>query len=286
MKKTTNKKNCKDDISSEKDFDEFWQSHFKELGKKNLPAYLKASYPTKEIFELRETFIRHLVKNSLRDKIPAEKRKLFCLDVGCNAGLYTKMLHDYKISVYGLDIANSLLQEAKTTYPFIDFINADSSYLPFKDSSFDFVVSFGLIQCVSNWQKTLQEISRILRPGGTAIVTTNRVFTFPLVEKLIRNAGWFIRGKMSFKQLSEKVSPKESSPSYPPARYRIKNIVEFLIKLGIKKITVHDPAKLWIFHNFLWGLTFTKTNKKSEPLCAIEVKYCPSCRRSGKWKTD
>jgi ubiquinone/menaquinone biosynthesis C-methylase UbiE len=286
MEKTKNKKIYKDDISSAKSFDEFWQSRFEELGKKNVPAYLKASYPTEEIFKLRETFIRHLVKDSLCNIIPSEKRIPFCLDVGCNAGLYTKMLHDYQMNVCGVDIAESLIREAKITYPFIDFIHADAHYLPFKNSSFDFVVSFGLLQCVSDWRKAIQEISRILRPGGTAMVTTNRIFIFPLAEKLIRNAGWLIKGKMGFKQLSEKLRPlsKQSSPSYPPAKYRIKDIIEFLIKLGVEKITIHDPAKFWIFHNFLWGITFTKMDNKNASLYPAKVKDCPLCRRSRKWK--
>jgi len=286
MKKTTDKNKYEDDISSGKDFDEFWQSRFKELGKKNVPAYVKASYPTEDLFKLRETFIRHLVKNSLLDMISSKKRIPFCLDVGCNAGLYTKMLYDYKMNVCGIDIVESLILEAKITYPFIDFIHADADYLPFEKDSFDFVVSFDMIQCVSDWRKTLQEMARILRPGGIALVTTNRVFTFPLAEKLIRNAGWLIKGKMGFKQLIEKLRPlpKQSSPSYPPAKYRINDIIEFLIKLGVEKITIHDPAKLWIFHNLFWGITFTKMHTKKTSLSLTKISYCPLCRRSKKWK--
>jgi SAM-dependent methyltransferase len=38
---------------------------------------------------------------------------------------------------------------------------------------FDFVVATGVIECLENARFTVREIARVLRPGGTAIVTTS-----------------------------------------------------------------------------------------------------------------
>jgi len=279
----------KKDLSGASDFDRFWQRCFEELGgKKDLPAHLKASYPTEEIFQLRDTFIRHLLARSLDGRAAG----CSCLDVGCNAGLYAKLLHDYGMNVCGIDTARSLLEEAKETHPFIDFIHASAYSLPIGDNSVDVVTSFGLIQCLSDWRRVLDEIVRVLRPGGIALVTTNRVFRFPLVEKVLRNIRWFMKGTITFRELRGKFRmPARTSgtqlslPSYPPARHRIEDIVAYLKRLPVERIVVHDPVKIWPVHEFLWGVAFTKSVEqnlvRSQPMT---IDYCSLCRSPRKWK--
>ncbi|QBD78602.1 class I SAM-dependent methyltransferase [Ktedonosporobacter rubrisoli] len=49
------------------------------------------------------------------------------------------------------------------------FLEADMTALPFHDQSFDVVIAVHVFHLVSNWQQALQEIMRVLRPGGIFI---------------------------------------------------------------------------------------------------------------------
>jgi ubiquinone/menaquinone biosynthesis C-methylase UbiE len=49
--------------------------------------------------------------------------------------------------------------------------NAAGEALPFADASFDTVVCWDVIEHVQNPERVLSEIARVLRPGGTALVT-------------------------------------------------------------------------------------------------------------------
>jgi SAM-dependent methyltransferase len=51
--------------------------------------------------------------------------------------------------------------------------------LPFADASFDVVVSLQTIEHLWNQQAFLAECLRVLRPGGTIVVSTPNTLTFP-----------------------------------------------------------------------------------------------------------
>ena len=53
----------------------------------------------------------------------------------------------------------------------IDVIHGSLTELPFLDSNFDLVCAFDVLEHIENHEKATQEISRVLKPGGTAFVT-------------------------------------------------------------------------------------------------------------------
>ncbi len=63
----------------------------------------------------------------------------------------------------GLDEMEALLNEPVH--------QATSSHLPFESSSFDWVVAIDVLEHLNDDQPFLQELRRILRPGGQAVVT-------------------------------------------------------------------------------------------------------------------
>lgn len=68
--------------------------------------------------------------------------------------------------VIGLDFSSKMLEIARKKHPNIQFIEGDCTNLPFEDSSFDAVtISFGL-RNIENYDKALDEISRVLKPSG------------------------------------------------------------------------------------------------------------------------
>ena len=47
---------------------------------------------------------------------------------------------------------------------------ADAEHLPFRESSFDIVYSNGVLHHSENTEKCLDEVYRVLRPGGQAVI--------------------------------------------------------------------------------------------------------------------
>ncbi|MDD4281891.1 MAG: class I SAM-dependent methyltransferase [Candidatus Methanofastidiosa archaeon] len=87
------------------------------------------------------------------------------LDVGCGTGLFGLYLGR---AVYGVDSSQGMLTHARGR---LRATHADACDLPFSDNSFDWVVSFTVLQNITAYDQALSEIARVLRPGGRCILT-------------------------------------------------------------------------------------------------------------------
>lgn len=57
-------------------------------------------------------------------------------------------------------------------------VQGDMSELPFKNESFDTVLSFSALMNSPNPQKTIEEVYRIIKPKGSFVVTYLKSFDF------------------------------------------------------------------------------------------------------------
>lgn len=104
------------------------------------------------------------------------------LDVACGSGYGSSYLVERGAKkVVGLDNSPEAIEYAKGTYgkTGVEFLIADAENLPFDSGTFDVVVSFETIEHLKNQEKCLQEIKRVLKEDGLAIISTPNILVFP-----------------------------------------------------------------------------------------------------------
>jgi len=114
-------------------------------------------------------------------------RDAVLLDVGCGNGIKTQYHRDLVDSVVALDVSFRQLKRAKKLG--FEVVAASATSLPFQKESFDIVTSFHVVEHVNDDLAMMNEISRVLKPNGKAIlVTPNRMrITSILYRFLIRS---------------------------------------------------------------------------------------------------
>jgi 2-polyprenyl-3-methyl-5-hydroxy-6-metoxy-1,4-benzoquinol methylase len=95
------------------------------------------------------------------------------LDVGCGDGRLTAELARAGVSVVGVDVAAEALRRARETNPDLKLglIPAEGPW-PLEDSSFDVVWAGDTIEHVADTPAWLSEVRRVLRSGGTLLLST------------------------------------------------------------------------------------------------------------------
>ncbi len=89
------------------------------------------------------------------------------LDVGCGDGWDLQRISSMGAEVFGIDSSSELVRMAQKNNPDVPIVWGDMNDLPFKDSYFDVVLSKYVIQTSEDVPKTLVEMSRVLKAGGT-----------------------------------------------------------------------------------------------------------------------
>jgi len=98
------------------------------------------------------------------------------LDVGCGTGYTTEaVLKKLKLGeVIGIDLTPQQLRKAarklKPERVRLSLSRGDSENLPFKDETFDAIVSVGALEYFPNPKKALQEMARVVKPRGKVVV--------------------------------------------------------------------------------------------------------------------
>ena len=95
------------------------------------------------------------------------------LEIGCGEGRGVETLLPLAESYIGIDKIIEVIQDLKNRFPEVDFRQVViPPFRDFADESFDTIVSFQVIEHIQDDRLFLEEIYRMLRPGGKAIIST------------------------------------------------------------------------------------------------------------------
>jgi ubiquinone/menaquinone biosynthesis C-methylase UbiE len=121
-------------------------------------------------------------------------------DVGCGTGI----LHDLypHLDIVGIDISHGMLKHHKGSH-----VHGSADNMPFKDDYFDTVVCRSVLHHLPDARAGLEEIRRVLKPGGTFVCwETNKSWLAELVRSKTQHGDHFSSYHSSFRNLSGLVS--------------------------------------------------------------------------------
>ena len=109
-----------------------------------------------------------------------------CLDLGCGEGRHALAAYlGSDVTVLGFDLSHADLKTAQSRITdmaphnpqgAVHFIQTDGIALPLADQSVDRLICSEVLEHIPDYPKMLQEIRRVLKPGGTLAVSVPSFF--------------------------------------------------------------------------------------------------------------
>ena len=167
----------------------FWQAN--PCGVK----FADASPGTRQFYELVEA---HRYTKEWHIPIAADFASaggLKVLEIGCGLGTDGAQFAEAGADYTGVDLTEAAVDLARKRFELFDvegkFQTADAENLDFADKSFDLVYSHGVLHHTPDTQKAIDEIHRVLRPGGRAMVMLYHrdSYNYRVNISLLRRAG-------------------------------------------------------------------------------------------------
>ncbi|RUM60159.1 MAG: hypothetical protein DSY53_01290, partial [Persephonella sp.] len=126
----------------------------------------------------REAYIQ---KKTAKDLIDFGRELIYGIgvDLGSGTGYIADFLKDKNISIINIDLSRDMLKAVE----FGINIQGDIENLPFKDNSFNFVISSFSLHW-TDLNKSFKEINRILKAGGVFIVQAGGGMVFPVMATI------------------------------------------------------------------------------------------------------
>ena len=131
------------------------------------------------------------------------------LELGCGTGHWTQFFSEQGFRVTAVDESVAMLEHAQRRgLAGVEWLEASADSLPFDDKSFSLITSITMFEFVEDPKLVLEEVDRLLRPGGTLLV------------------GW-LNSESQLRRV------KDSSPTYRHGQfYSSEEIEEFLRRFG------------------------------------------------------
>jgi ubiquinone/menaquinone biosynthesis C-methylase UbiE len=123
--------------------------------------------------ELRSGFFTEGMRDAAiaKVKLPANAT---VADVGTGSGFVLQGLLDKAVALTGYDESPEMLDQAAkrfARYPHVRLVKTDGRTLPAADNSYDAVFANMFLHHAPHPQQAIEEMARILKPGGTLVIT-------------------------------------------------------------------------------------------------------------------
>jgi len=94
------------------------------------------------------------------------------LDIGCGLAYGTAYLQAAAQTIVGIDISKSAIRFARKRYPSTQTLVMDAQCLKLQPGSVDLAISTENFEHLSDQEKSLREVVRVLRPDGVCFIAT------------------------------------------------------------------------------------------------------------------
>ena len=141
-------------------------------------------------FDQEEILAEKLERRVMGEAIRATRPGDLVLDVGCGASRVARLVRRTSGALaVGLDLSLASLRGGRRAGP---LVQGDNLHLPFRSGCADLVISNGVIHHTPDAHAAFLELARVLRPGGTLVVSVydRRSWYYPVYRWL----GALVRG--------------------------------------------------------------------------------------------
>lgn len=100
----------------------------------------------------------------------APSRDDYILDVGCARGRFLKPLSGFCDHLFGIDITDVFVIDARKNVPLAGFAVSSGSFLPFHNASFDCLFCVEVLEHIPDTAEAVHEMARLIKKGGKMMI--------------------------------------------------------------------------------------------------------------------
>jgi len=174
--------------------------------------------PIKTVDELRASYNQYYEHNAMYERSdffyewllsqldPAAGGKKL-LDVSCGEGHLLKQVEASARGLVstGIDLSDVALTKARTRLTKSELLTGNAEKLPFPDATFDYATNIGSMEHYLDNDKAIAEMSRVLKPGGKAMVLVPNRYHWRDIWRAFRKG----RGQLPTEQGIENTDSRE-----------------------------------------------------------------------------
>ena len=175
------------------------------------------------------------------------------LDAGCGSGVTAARLMERGYAVWGIDLAEPMIRQARELCGSDQFGVGDIEHIPFADNTFDVVVSLGVIEYLESDEQALREIRRVLKPGGRAVIAiSNGRSPLLRLDRVLRRGGALLRPTYHLLKYRFRGRPAPS-PETPDGTVHLSRYRRFYRSTWLPLLSAcnFEPEE-WICHGWGW----------------------------------
>jgi ubiquinone/menaquinone biosynthesis C-methylase UbiE len=181
------------------------------------------------------------------------------LDVGCGPAEMVQPLLRLNCEFWGLDPSPRMIEICRRRFGELEnahFVEGEAGQISFPNAFFDAVLCMGVIDGLKNFAHVIGEMLRVLKPGGTIIITfANRQSPYAQWKKYVFYPALTLKRRiMNQKANNDPIliqrrlfTPKEASELLAPAGAEVQRVVGYFYNILLSPLDeIWPAAALWV----------------------------------------